>query len=131
MRKNEWQQDFAAFVKSRWAMPFEWGRNDCCLFAADAVEAMTGVDCAAVYRGYATALEAQRICDRAGGISARVTEALGEPVPPLRAAIGDPVLVMNEGRELLAICNGTSVLAPGKLGIAVLGMESAIAAWKI
>jgi phosphoribosylformylglycinamidine (FGAM) synthase-like amidotransferase family enzyme len=52
-------------------------------------------------------------------------------VPPLRAGVGDVVLVMNEGREMLGICNGVNVVTPGEFGMVALGMEAALAAWKI
>jgi hypothetical protein len=47
------------------------------------------------------------------------------------AAVGDIVLVINADREMLGVCNGVNVLAPGKSGTAVLGMEAALVAWKI
>ena len=131
MRRLDWQERFAAFGKERAAMPFEWGRNDCCLFAADAVLAMTGEDPAASLRGYSSALAAQRLIDEAGGLQALASQALGEPVSQLMAGVGDVVLLTNEGRELLAICNGINAVAPGPDGMVVLDMAAALAAWKI
>lgn len=131
MRKQDWQARFAAFGKERASMPFEWGRNDCCLFTVDAVLAMTGIDHGAEFRGYRTALAAERILAERGGVRQLAIDAWGEPVSPLMAGVGDVVLVVNEGRELLAICNGTNVLSAGPTGIAVMGMDAAIAAWKI
>lgn len=112
-------------------MPFEWGKNDCCLFAADAVLAMTGVDPAEPLRGYSSAIAAQRLVDEAGGLREFVSQFLGEPVSPLMAAVGDVVLLENEGRDLLGICNGTNVVGAGARGMAVLGMDLARAAWKV
>ncbi len=40
-----------AFLLARARAPFVWGANDCALFAADAIEAMTGVDIASDFRG--------------------------------------------------------------------------------
>lgn len=131
MRLYDWQLRFSGFVKTRAAEPFAWGRNDCCLFAADAVLAMTGKDHAADLRGYTTAHEAQRLIEAHGGLREIVGRALGAPIPPSFASVGDVVLVENEGRELLAICNGTAALAPGKAGMAVLGMNTALAAWRV
>ena len=131
MRLYDWQLRFSEFVKSRAAEPFAWGRNDCCLFAADAVIAMTGSDHAAGLRGYVTAMEAHRLIEERGGLKELVGSSLGAPIPPSFASVGDVVLVENEGRELLAICNGTAALAPGKTGIVVLGMNAAVAAWRV
>lgn len=131
MRRIDWQLRLAEFVEARASMPFVWGQNDCCLFAADCVLAMTGHDPAAPLRGYSTALAAQRLIDEAGGLRELATRFLGEPVSPLMAGVGDVLLLVNEGRELLAICNGTCAIGPGGEGMAVLGIESAMAAWKI
>lgn len=112
-------------------MPFEWGRNDCCLFTVDAVLAMTGVDHGAAFRGYDSALGAERLLNANGGVRGLATAAWGAPVSPPFAAIGDPVLMLNEGRELLAVCNGTGAIAAGPDGTVVLDMSAALAAWKI
>lgn len=131
MRMRNWQGALSAFITERRSTPFAWGSNDCCLFAADAVQAMTGVDHAAELRGYGSALEAARLIDARGGLQAIASAALGDPVLPVFASVGDVVLIENEGRELLALCNGTTALAPGELGMAVLGMDAAKAAWKV
>jgi len=131
MRRADWQMRLADFLKSRATAAFEWGRNDCCLFTVDAIEVMTGVDHAARFRGYTTALGAARVVQQEGGIRQLATDAWGSPVDPLMAAAGDAVLMLNEGRELLAICNGTNALGPGPDGIAVMDMTNALAAWKI
>lgn len=112
-------------------MPFEWGRNDCCLFTVDAVLAMTGVDHGARFRGYDSALGAERLLKANGGVRGLAIEAWGEPVSVAFAAVGDPVLILNEGRELLAVCNGTCAIAAGPDGVVALDMSAALAAWKI
>lgn len=131
MRRVDWQLRLAEFVEARASMPFEWGKNDCCLFAADAVQAMTGEDPAATLRGYTSALAAHRLIDDAGGLGQLVSRFLGAPVSPLMAGVGDVVLLENEGRDLLGICNGTSAIGAGEHGMAVLGMDVARAAWKV
>lgn len=49
-RFADWPQRLAQFFLERRAQPFRWGKNDCGLFAADAVLAITGVDLAADLR---------------------------------------------------------------------------------
>lgn len=132
MRRRDWQQRFAAFGIERRGVPFAWGSNDCCLFAADAVLALTGVDPAQELRGaYDDAARAMRLVEDRGGLHAIACAALGQPVIPAMATVGDVVLVVNADRELLAICNGVNAIGPGKDGIAVMGMEAALAAWKV
>ena len=132
MRLQDWQLRFAAFIRARTAVPFAWGRNDCCLFAADALQAITGRDFAAGVRGaYQDARGAAALVRERGGLAEIATAALGPSVPPLMAMVGDVVLVENEGREVLAICNGTSAIAPAEAGLAVIGMDAARACWKV
>lgn len=130
-RLLDWQTRFAEFGRARARMPFVWGANDCCSFAAAAVQAITGRNPMAGVVAYASEAAAARLILRAGGLRALASQYLGRPVPPAFAAVGDVVLVMNEGREALGVCNGVNVLGPGPAGIDVLGIEAALAAWKI
>lgn len=131
MRRRDWQLRLAEFAKERASMPFEWGRNDCCLFTVDAVAAITGVDHAARFRGYSTALAAARVVEEQGGVRQLAIDAWGPSVAPAFATVGDVVLMQNEGRELLAICNGTNAIGPGPERMDVMDMSNALAAWKI
>jgi len=132
MRRADWQLQLSAFVQERSDRPFDWGSNDCCTFAAGAVEALTGRNPMAGIESYATEFGALRMVEEGGGLHALATSLLGASVSPLLAAVGDVVLVMNAGREMLAVCNGTNAIAPGMSGgIVALGMNAALAAWKI
>lgn len=52
MKKREtWRSDLFRFIDEQEAAVFEYGVLDCCLFAASAVEVMTGEDPAAGFRG--------------------------------------------------------------------------------
>jgi len=139
MRHQNWQLRFSEFGKARVSMPFAWGSNDCCTFAAAAVEAITGVNPMASFEPYGTTKGPKRQAlrrllrriDKAGGLRALTVAQMGEPVSPLMASVGDVVLVMNAGREALGICNGVNVIGPGVAGMEVLSMDAALAAWKI
>ena len=50
----------ARFIEERRRMPFTWGSNDCCLFAADWVLAATGRDIALEVDGGITPETAKR-----------------------------------------------------------------------
>jgi hypothetical protein len=132
MRLPDWQLRFAKFAASRQRMPFAWGSNDCCFFAADAVYAITGEDFGAAWRGRydsaATAAITLKDCD---GLRAVATFALGAEIGIGYASVGDVVLVENAGREMLAICNGTSAIGPGANGITSIDMTAALAAWRV
>ena len=74
-RSADWPERLADMIEQRRSEPFAWGANDCCLFPADVVRAMTGFDFAAAWRGqYDSAIGAQRQLDEAGGMVALVTE---------------------------------------------------------
>jgi len=132
MRLQDWQNRFAALVHQRQLTPFAWGAHDCVLWAADCVQALTGVDHAQAWRGsYSTALQAARVLSPMGGLVGVATAALGAHVSPLMAAVGDVVLVDNADREMLGVCIGTGVLAPGESGLVCVPMTAAIAVWKL
>lgn len=131
-RLPDWQSRFAAFASSRRAMPFAWGSNDCSLFAADAVLAITGRDLAADLRGtYDSARGASRILHERGGMRAIATAALGPEVATGFAAVGDVLLMNTPEGEGLAICNGGHAIGAGPHGALVMPLAAAVAAWKV
>lgn len=131
-RLPDWQARFAALCDARRSTPFAWGSHDCCLWAADCVQAITGHDFAAPYRGrYDDAKGAAELLVRDGGVGAIASAALGAPVPVSLATVGDVVLVQQEGRKALAVCNGSAALATGPHGLVSIGMDAALAAWKV
>lgn len=130
-RLPDWQLRLEAFVHERAAVPFAWGGNDCALFAADAVQAMTGVHLCPELRSYSNVREAARSLAALGGVRALATRALGEPVPVPFARIGDVVVVQAGKREALAICNGQTAIAPAQGGAIGFPMTQALAAWRV
>lgn len=120
-----------ALVSARMRTPFAWGVHDCCLWAADAVLAQTGVDPAAAYRGqYTTALEAARLVERLGGLRAIGAQA-GPEIAPLAAQVGDVGLVSDGERALLGVCAGGCWLAPTAAGLGALPLSAAAVAWRV
>ncbi len=131
-RLPTWQTRFALLCIERRARAFEWGAHDCCLWAADAVHAVTGKDFAEGLRGtYATAAEAAKMLKQVGGVRGVATAALGEPINPTLAAVGDIVLLTEEGRDLLAVCNGLEALCAGPTGLVPVSTRQAHAAWRV
>ena len=51
MRLHDWPERLSAAIAAAAGTPFDYGQHDCCLFAADCVLAVTGVDLAADWRG--------------------------------------------------------------------------------
>jgi hypothetical protein len=132
VRLPTWQTRFALLCIERRARAFEWGAHDCCLWAADTVNTLTGQDFAADLRGtYATAAEASRVLKKLSGVRGIATAALGASAAPAYAAVGDIVLMQQDGRDLLAVCNGLEALCAGHAGLAPASMQQALAAWKV
>jgi hypothetical protein len=70
-RASTWEQSLADYITAKRGEPFAWGSNDCCCFISGAVEAMTGVDPMAEYRGtYDSEAGALAILERDGGLEA-------------------------------------------------------------
>jgi len=135
-RLPDWQVRLATLVGDRLQAPFVWGRNDCALFAADAVQAILGHDLAAPWRGqYHTATGAARLLDSlGGGLQALATHMLGQPISPRLARPGDVVLMAATPaapRECLGICNGATALGPAAWGLAARSMAEVSAAWRV
>lgn len=120
-------------LRLRQFQPFQWGVQDCCLFAADAVQVQIGVDPAEPLRGrYATELQAARLLHAAGGVEGIARQVLGDPLPaPLLACQGDVVMVADAGRDVLAVCVGDCLRLPSAHGLALMPLRSARMAWRV
>jgi hypothetical protein len=79
-RVEGWPMILSQMLREQKDQPFVWGTNDCLIFPANVVNALTGFDPAEGLRGtYDGALGAQNIVDEAGGIEALITARLGIP----------------------------------------------------
>ena len=75
MRLYNWESRLSAYAARVAREGFAWGRHDCALFAAGAVEAVTGTDPAAAWRGqYRTRAGGMRLI-RAAGFADHVAAA--------------------------------------------------------
>ncbi len=131
-RLLDWEQRLYQFIEGRRLRPFAWGRHDCALFAADAVQQMTGVDLAAEVRGqYHTAKAARDYGDLADVMDR--TGLPRKPHPGL-AARGDVVLLpARYPRRALGICLGGVCVAPGRMHLEFFPADQAppLIAWRV
>ena len=122
--------------------PFKWGLNDCCLSAADAIQAMTGTDIATDFRGrYSTQLGSViAIKAVTGGTSIEdavtfcaAKHELVEWLSPLLAQRGDLVLIQDDDRLIAGVVhlNGKHVISIGEQGLKRLPLTSVTRAWKV
>lgn len=128
---SDWRDRFEALVRERTRAPFEWGKHDCCLFAADAVLAATGIDPALDMRGtYSDAQGGMEALQRIGGFEAAGARA-GVECHPQCVQVGDVGLVNDGHRDLLAVCAGEVWLAPSETGLGALPLSAARKAWRV
>ena len=132
MKHLDWEIRLSALVAERIDEPFVWGANDCALFAADCIEAMTGIDPAGSVRGqWGCEGEAVRVIAKQGGLGAYVARLGLSEVPPLCAQRGDLVLHRRDGCDALAICLGDKLVGPSDSGLLFFGLGNGERAWRV
>ena len=131
-RLEDWPTRLSEFIEARRERAFSWGYSDCCLFVCDGIEAMTGTNPGARWRGlYASEKGARRVLRDNGGVAGIATLVLGAAVPPALAGRGDVVLIDTPHGEALALCLGVLIAAQGQTGIEFMEQKRAKAAWKV
>ncbi len=137
-RFEDWPSRLHAFLEAAHGRPFSWGRWDCCILAADAVQAMTGADPLGPFRGrYRTALGAARLLTPMGGLAGGCTRLLGAPIAPLLAQRGDVVVVdspTGAGGPLacgVVDLTGRAAACPGEASLVFVPLARARQAWRI
>lgn len=131
MRVLNWPQKLDAKVEEWRSRAFAWGTADCCQFAAEVVEAITGDDKRSLFPAYADEAAARAIIAANGGLSGLASAALGASKHPSRAMRGDVVLLDRGEGELIGICIGSRIVAPGLQGLEFAPMSCALAAWSV
>ena len=140
MRLENWQAALSDYLLNAERVPFRYGRQDCGLFVAGAIRAMTGVDVASTLRGYAKRTEAfKRIADLCGqptmeAVAGHLAALHGvSEVPVFCAQRGDAVLLRSGRRSSLGIVamHGTEILTPYRDGLLRLPLSHARRAWHI
>jgi len=134
-RRPDWPERLAAHVEARRDVPFAWGSQDCCSFAADAVQAMTGRDWLAPHRGqYQDAASAEAIMGDAGleTLVAGLLASFGAgDCPPGFAQRGDLALVLSGNELTLGVVLGEVVAAPGLRRLAFVPRTAIRRGWSV
>lgn len=131
-RLGDWPSRFDRLVTATRELPFAWGHHDCCLWAASAVEALTGRDPAAQWRGaYDDARGALNLLEGLGGLEA-AGAMTGMAIAVAMASVGDVGLVTwPDGTESLAVCSGHDWMCAGDDGLIRLPIACARSAWGV
>lgn len=148
-RTEHWAtREFDKFLRHEAHAPFVWGQHDCCLFAANAIQAFTGTDLAADFRGkYHDEASAFALIKTVTGGGTTVEDAAawcaqkhglvewvrnGVPAP-LFAQRGDLVVMEESGRLLAGVMHlrGTHAVTVGEGGLVKVSIRNVKRAWKI
>lgn len=148
-RMEHWAtRSFHDFLLSRAKLPFAWGSNDCALFAADAVLAITGTDIAADFRGkYTDEKSAGALIETVTGRTAIEDAAAycakkaslvewvdkdGKPLP-LFAKRGDLVVVEDGGRFIAGVIHlsGRHAVSVSEAGLVRIPISKVVRAWQV
>lgn len=118
-RFPDWRSRLRDYLETVARRPFKAGQHDCALFVAGGVEAMTGVDPAAEWRGKYRSLKKGRAM--AGDMVAIAADLLPE-VPPIFAQEGDVAVLDADGEDAFGLVQGPLiyVLRPDGLGLVPL-----------
>jgi hypothetical protein len=131
MRRDDWVEQMWLAIEDHADTEFVWGVNDCCLFVARVVDAMTDSDIEtqlnAAYTDEETALA---YIASFGSLEAAVSSHLGQPEPgrPLR---GDVVLIDGGDGPALGILVGGYIAGMGPNGFVYLPRSEALQRWAI
>lgn len=132
VRLPGWREALADLFAERMSAPFVWGVNDCCMFAADAIQRATGQDRAQDVRGrYDSAITAARLIRSHGGLQALASARCGSEIPASLVQFGDIGLSSNSGRPCLAVFGGEYFHAPAEHGLTILPIEYCVKAWRL
>jgi hypothetical protein len=141
IRFPDWATRLERFFIEHQLDTFHYGRWDCCLFACNAIQVMTGIDPVARFRGrYATRREALiAIRDETGRASVdsivhHVTSELQmQAVAPLTAQRGDLALI-ERGRDVslgIVSLNGIHLIVTSERRLWRIPRELAVEAWRV
>lgn len=136
MRLSDYRSRVFEVINKHERQPFRYGVNDCALFGADIVEAITGVDPAAQWRGkYRSAAGGLRLMKDAGYKNqAEWLEKHGERVETPFAQFGD-IAVLKASTDIagnaLGVVGGGFIIGMSKNGLVRVGLDQAVACYRI
>lgn len=120
-----------AYIDEKSREPFAYGTNDCIMVTAGAVEAITGVDHAAEYRGcYTTLAGGKKLI---GKSPLRFVADRFAAIPEGQAGAHDgDIAVMRQGREwAFGVFIGAHVYAQAESGMGILPRSRAVKAFRV
>ena len=134
MRNKDWPEKLVTYLQENLDTPFKWGTFDCCLFAANAVHAMTGKDFAEPFRGkYTTEKGAAKALIKYGNgdIKSTLNAIFGPLKPRLNAGRDDLVLVETDTGDALGVVASGKIWVATLNGLATMPLNRALGCWSV
>lgn len=134
MRRPDWRHRLVAYTAEVTRASFHPGRHDCALFAAGAVEALTGADYAAPYRGrYTTERGGIRILRRDGYRDhiALAAAHLRKRAEGERARAGDLAVIPSDAGPALGVVQGAAIYVLSPAGLALVPIGAAVMIFEV
>lgn len=119
VRLPDWETRLADLIAERWASPLEFGAHDCCLWGADVVDAQTGVDHGAIFRGtYTDAEGAAAALREHGGGTIKLTFDMFLPKRAVADLRRGDLAMTGKGRQAaVGVVIGAEALFIGAAGL--------------
>lgn len=134
-RKQDWYSGLSAYIDEAFRRPFSYGAFDCTLFAAGAVEAMTGVNLAQEYLGrYQTLAGGIRHLKKMGFADhVEYVASLFVEIHPSMAQIGDIAVIDTEAGFGLGVVQGSRIYVtqPDAHGLGLVDLLTASRAFRV
>lgn len=108
-RKETWVESLSLYLDRVGDESFKWGSHDCALFAAGAINAVTGEDLSENFKGQYSSVREAVAWLRAHDYSSfqeAITDQLGLPVHTAKAGRGDIVMRRVGNGNALGVCVG-------------------------
>ena len=132
-RLPDWRTRLGAYIESVRRAPFAYGVLDCALFAAGAVEAMTGEDLAGGARGaYDSFTGGIREIHRRGFIDpVDMARAHFPEIAPSLAQVGDVAVVETAEGRAMGVVQGARIFLMGLEGLVTVDLLAARLAFRV
>lgn len=125
-RLPDWRARLSQWLATIARVDFSYGRHDCALFAAGAVEALTGRDLAADFRGrYATHVGGIRSLRRLGHADHIALARSYFPSTSCPRA-GDLAVIETPDGPALGVVQGAMIYAPAAIGWGLVPRDAAV-----
>ena len=134
-RLEDWDRRLARVTEKHMSLPGEWGVSDCIMTVGDAIEAVTGDNPFAQFKGrYKTEAGAARVMRKNGceTVEDMLASFLGlEPVNRLSAQRGDVGTIMQGGELTAGYVTEYGFAAKGPHGLTFHPVTEIVSAFKV